>query len=546
MDLDSIEAGMDFADVIREAVDSCVVLLALIGRQWATVADGEGRRRLDNPDDYVRFEIQTAFERGVRVIPVLVDGAKPPRQQQLPTELHKLARLNAFELSYGRYQYDAERLLDLIHRVLAAESTAGTMHQSAPTGDLEARISDVPLGINALPAGTQPIADESSTASTLDPGVAFIPEATAPDQAARLLADAERIAQSITSESQKARALANVASAVEATDADRAGRLFADAERIAQSLTDGRSKVWALTDIATALVATGVATYLDRVARLFADAERTAKAMNDGTSPTFARSYVVEALAAVDPDRAERAAQSWYEPVKSHALAEVAKALAATDPDRADRIAQSIHFEPSKMAAFIGIATALTATDPDAAAQMLADAERIAQSQLRDNKASGLADIAKALAATDPDRAARLFADAERIAQSIWPEDSKARTLAHVVTALAVIDPDRAERTARWSITDETQKAIALADIAKTVAATDPDRAERIARSIDNNFLKAIALADIAKALARAARAARNAPLSPSPTSPGEPSQPRTSRGRWRLLNRAARNAPPG
>jgi hypothetical protein len=115
-----------------------------------------------------------------------------------------------------------------------------------------------------------------------------------------------------------------------------------------------------------------------------------------------------------------------------------------------------------------------------------------------------------------------------------------------VVTALAVIDPDRAERTARWSITDETQKAIALADIAKTVAATDPDRAERIARSIDNNFLKAIALADIAKALARAARAARNAPLSPSPTSPGEPSQPRTSRGRWRLLNRAARNAPPG
>ena len=120
MDLDSIEAGLDFAEVIRDAVDSSAVLVALIGRQWAAVADEEGRRRLDDPDDYVRFEVQTALERGVRVIPVLVDDARPLRQQQLPAELQKLARLNALELSYGRYQYDSGRLLDLIHRVLAA------------------------------------------------------------------------------------------------------------------------------------------------------------------------------------------------------------------------------------------------------------------------------------------------------------------------------------------------------------------------------------------------------------------------------------------
>ena len=109
--MDSIEPGLDFAEVIREAVDSCAVLVALIGRQWATLADEEGRRRLDNPDDYVRFEVQTALERGVRVIPVLVDGARPLRQEQLPAELQKLARLNALELSYGRYEYDADRLV---------------------------------------------------------------------------------------------------------------------------------------------------------------------------------------------------------------------------------------------------------------------------------------------------------------------------------------------------------------------------------------------------------------------------------------------------
>src|SRR5690242_1508488 len=120
MDLDSIQAGLDFAEVIAEAVGSCAVLVALIGRQWAAITDQEGRRRLDDPDDYVRFEIQAALERGVRVVPVLVDGARPLRQEQLPPELGRLARLNALELSYGRYQYDADRLLDLIQQVLGA------------------------------------------------------------------------------------------------------------------------------------------------------------------------------------------------------------------------------------------------------------------------------------------------------------------------------------------------------------------------------------------------------------------------------------------
>jgi chaperonin GroEL len=137
MDLDSIEPGLDFAEVIHEAVDSCAVLVALIGRQWATLTDEEGHRRLDNPDDYVRFEVEAALGRGVRVIPVLVDGARPLRQQQLPSELQRLARLNALELSYGRYEYDADRLLDLIQRVLAATTSTGTVPHPPPTADAE-------------------------------------------------------------------------------------------------------------------------------------------------------------------------------------------------------------------------------------------------------------------------------------------------------------------------------------------------------------------------------------------------------------------------
>jgi hypothetical protein len=65
MDLDSIEAGTDFAEAVRAGVGSCCVLLALIGARWLTVSDEEGRRRLDDPDDYMRFEIFTALERRV-------------------------------------------------------------------------------------------------------------------------------------------------------------------------------------------------------------------------------------------------------------------------------------------------------------------------------------------------------------------------------------------------------------------------------------------------------------------------------------------------
>ena len=86
------------------------------------------------------------LKRGVRVIPVLVDGARPLRQQQLPAELHKLARLNALELSYGRYQYDSGRLLDLIQRVLAA---AGDLAEP-PRQLADTRPSAGPSGPRAL------------------------------------------------------------------------------------------------------------------------------------------------------------------------------------------------------------------------------------------------------------------------------------------------------------------------------------------------------------------------------------------------------------
>ncbi len=245
MDLDSIEVGLDFAEVIRGAVDSCAVAVVLIGRQWATLADEEGRRRLDDPDDYVRFEVQTALERGVRVIPVLVDGARPLRKQQLPTGLLKLARLNALELSYGRYQYDADLLINLIQRVLAGPPGADAGHQ--PPASADADTDTVTRPRDAGPDG-----NARGEVAPKDPE----PVRSDRVRAARVLADAERVARSMTEEDLKPTALADVARALAATDPDRAARLNADAEDIAQSISDEAVKAVPLANLAMVLAAT--------------------------------------------------------------------------------------------------------------------------------------------------------------------------------------------------------------------------------------------------------------------------------------------------
>jgi len=74
MDVDDIPAGLDFVDVLQNAVQSCDALAALIGPNWLDARDDAGVRRVDNPEDFVRVEIAAALERDIRVIPVLVDG----------------------------------------------------------------------------------------------------------------------------------------------------------------------------------------------------------------------------------------------------------------------------------------------------------------------------------------------------------------------------------------------------------------------------------------------------------------------------------------
>jgi hypothetical protein len=133
MDLESIRGGDDFVEALEKAVASCAVVVAVIGRQWASAADGEGKRRLDNPNDFVRLEVEAALKRGVRVIPALVQGAEMPGADVLPAPLAKLARRNAVEISDSRWAFDVERLASVIEESLAGEP-AGRAEASAPPG----------------------------------------------------------------------------------------------------------------------------------------------------------------------------------------------------------------------------------------------------------------------------------------------------------------------------------------------------------------------------------------------------------------------------
>ena len=118
MDVDHIPAGVDFVDYLPSQVAACDVFLAVIGPNWLDAKDDDGRRRFDNPNDYVAVEIAAALARNIRVIPVLIDGARTPKADKLPDSIKPLVRRNAVEVRNTNFSHDAESLIPKIHEAL--------------------------------------------------------------------------------------------------------------------------------------------------------------------------------------------------------------------------------------------------------------------------------------------------------------------------------------------------------------------------------------------------------------------------------------------
>ncbi|MEO6636874.1 MAG: toll/interleukin-1 receptor domain-containing protein [Ginsengibacter sp.] len=114
MDIDKIEPGLDFTKAISKSLESCDIMLEIIGPHWLGINAADNTSRIKNPNDWVKTEISTALQRDIRVVPVLVDGGQLPDAEELPAELQPLLLRQSFEISNKRWDYDTEQLVNML------------------------------------------------------------------------------------------------------------------------------------------------------------------------------------------------------------------------------------------------------------------------------------------------------------------------------------------------------------------------------------------------------------------------------------------------
>ncbi len=136
MDIDSILPGTDFAESLQAALADCDAILALIGPNWADAADKQGSRRLDDPQDFVRLELETALKRKIPLIPLLVQGADMPTTNHLPASLHAFCRRQALDLSDRRWRADVAALVDILKIIEVGKPSIG----EAPSKPAQTRL----------------------------------------------------------------------------------------------------------------------------------------------------------------------------------------------------------------------------------------------------------------------------------------------------------------------------------------------------------------------------------------------------------------------
>lgn len=130
MDVDSVAPGEDFVKKIRDTIAASDVFLVIIGPGWLNARTGDGRRRIDLPGDFVRIEVSAALAQGLKIIPVLVDGASMPRAEDLPEDVAQLVRHNAVFLTHATFKRDMDALAagvarpDLVTRLKSPQGLA--------------------------------------------------------------------------------------------------------------------------------------------------------------------------------------------------------------------------------------------------------------------------------------------------------------------------------------------------------------------------------------------------------------------------------------
>ncbi len=136
LDIDKIEPGLDFTEVISKYLDSSDVMLAIIGPDWMGYNSEKGTYRINELNDWVRTEIATALKRNIRVVPVLLDGANMPDDAILPDDLKPILRRQSYEISNKRWKYDSEELIQYLQKALGQTPKPnprnGNIHPNPP------------------------------------------------------------------------------------------------------------------------------------------------------------------------------------------------------------------------------------------------------------------------------------------------------------------------------------------------------------------------------------------------------------------------------
>ncbi len=111
MDVEGIQLGEDWRTALTEHLDVADVVLVLIGREWLTMTDDQGQRRLDDPQDVTRWEVKEALVRDKRVVPVLLEGVPPLDKESLPEPLASLADMQATAIQHETFEAGLETLI---------------------------------------------------------------------------------------------------------------------------------------------------------------------------------------------------------------------------------------------------------------------------------------------------------------------------------------------------------------------------------------------------------------------------------------------------
>lgn len=176
-DVDTLHPGENYITALDRALDSCAALIAMIGPRWANIADDAGRRRLEDPADWVRAEIRRALERDVPVIPVLL-AATMPRDADIPTDLKPLLQRQALDISDRHWSQEIELLADALERIPGIKRLPSSLKKPKPS-ILSSRWIKLLLGFSvSIAVGLVPYLGKIVPLFT--PMLAIIPESVQP------------------------------------------------------------------------------------------------------------------------------------------------------------------------------------------------------------------------------------------------------------------------------------------------------------------------------------------------------------------------------